>query len=70
MFPNACGGPAAGQGWRRHTRGGLVVDARAGSLLLFSNVGNDGQLDRASLHESKAVSQVSRGFQPDPFDAI
>lgn len=64
VFPNASGVPAAGQGWRQHKRGGLSVDARAGSLLLFRNVGDDGLLDRASLHESKPVTQVGLGLGP------
>ena len=59
VFPNAEGGLAAGLGWRRRKRGGLVVDACAGTLLLFRNVGETGQMDRTSLHESRAVTEVS-----------
>lgn len=69
VFPNASGVPGSGQGWRQHKRGGLAVDARAGSLLLFRNVGEDGLLDRASLHESKAVTLV-RGRQSPATPAL
>ena len=35
-----------------------MVDACAGSLLLFRNVNEMGEMDRTSLHESRAVTEV------------